>query len=81
MVIQLEEEIKRQGRQRQWLAERMNISPSYLTRLLNGERVWSEELKAKACEALGLEVSPFLFAPDCRLDRHYMSDDSTNEAA
>lgn len=43
-----------QERSLSWLARKTGKSPSYITRVLNGERNPSPEFKAKAAEALGV---------------------------
>lgn len=34
-------------RNQQWLADKLGISGAHLTRLLNGERVWTKDLREK----------------------------------
>lgn len=45
--------VREQGRRHMWLAERLGVTPGHVTRLLNGERRWTEELRPKAAQALG----------------------------
>lgn len=54
-----------QGRIKSWLAGQIGVSPPHLTRLLRGERPWTEERKVRCIAALGLsaEEAEGLFDP------------------
>jgi transcriptional regulator with XRE-family HTH domain len=49
--------LEAQERTASWLARKTGKSPSYLTRVLQGERRPSADFKARAAEALGVPVS------------------------
>jgi transcriptional regulator with XRE-family HTH domain len=51
-----------QERDRSWLARKTGKSPSYVHRVVNGERRASEDFKRRASEALGVPAS-LLFPP------------------
>lgn len=51
-----------QERTAAWLARKTGKSPSYITRVLNGERRPSDEFKARAAEALNVPAD-LLFPP------------------
>lgn len=46
--------LQAQERTASWLARRAGKSPSYVTRVLSGERKPSADFRAKAAEALGV---------------------------
>jgi len=48
--------VEEQGRLKTWLAARMGVTPSHLTYLMRGDRVWTEERKQLCLEALGLSA-------------------------
>jgi transcriptional regulator with XRE-family HTH domain len=48
--------LAQQERNASWLARRTGKSPSYVTRILQGQRRPSDDFKAKASEALGVPV-------------------------
>ena len=50
------EVLEEQGRKRIWLAKKLGVSPGHLTRLLQGERPWTEELVERAVELLGIRL-------------------------
>jgi transcriptional regulator with XRE-family HTH domain len=59
--MSLQQVMEQQGRRRDWLASQTGYSPSYVTRVLNGERTPSPVFRAKASKALGvaeLELFP-----------------------
>ena len=51
-----------QERERSWLARKTGKSPSYVHRIVNGERRPSDDFKAKSAIALGVPES-LLFPP------------------
>lgn len=53
MVIRI---LEAQGRNRTWLARQIGVSPGHLTRMLNGERPWTEENKRRAAQVLGVPI-------------------------
>lgn len=57
MEPQLQAVLDQQERTASWLARRTGMSPSYVTRVLQGERRPSDEFKAKAADALGVPTS------------------------
>jgi len=61
-MLAIERIMDERGHQQAWLAERMGIHQSYLSKLLAGERRWTPELKQKAAAALALPAD-VLFLP------------------
>jgi len=57
--------IREQGRRKSWVAYRMGISPSYLTRLLNGERPWLPYLRERIARVLAVPESVLFPASNC----------------
>ncbi len=55
--------LNQQERTASWLARKTGKSPSYVTRILLGERRPSVDFKARSAEALGVPVS-LLFPAD-----------------
>lgn len=49
--------LEQQERTAAWLARRTGKSPSYVTRVINGERRASEAFKAAAAEALNVPMA------------------------
>jgi transcriptional regulator with XRE-family HTH domain len=58
--------LKERGTEQQWLARRLDISDAYLSRLLSGERPWTEALKDKVAESLMLPRAVLFFEAECR---------------
>lgn len=54
MGHRLEAVLAQQERTASWLARRTGKSPSYVTRVLNGERRPSADFRQRASEALGI---------------------------
>lgn len=54
MEPQLQAVLDQQERTASWLARKTGKSPSYVTRVLQGQRRPSEEFKARAADALGV---------------------------
>ncbi|HYI66333.1 MAG TPA: helix-turn-helix transcriptional regulator [Candidatus Limnocylindrales bacterium] len=54
MLEELRQELERQERSAAWLARKTDFDPSYVTRVLNGERKPSPVFQARAAEALGV---------------------------
>lgn len=44
--MNIRKEIKKQGLRQDWIAEKLNISTSYLSRLISGERKNEEKLNS-----------------------------------
>jgi transcriptional regulator with XRE-family HTH domain len=59
--------IDTQGRKFAWVAERLGISYSYMTRLLSGGRRWTPALRARVAEVLRVPEEVLFCASDCRL--------------
>jgi plasmid maintenance system antidote protein VapI len=57
--------VKAQGRRQVWLAEQLDISPAYMTYLLNGRRQWTPELKTKVAAILGVPEGVLFLSSDC----------------
>lgn len=60
-MLLIEQIIEEQGRRRNWLAQRLGVSPSMVTLLLKGERRWTAEYRRAAAEALQIPEA-ILFA-------------------
>lgn len=56
MTTNLRRIMEQQGRRHVWLAELTGVSPSHVTRVMNGERQPGPEFKRAAAEALGVPV-------------------------
>lgn len=54
MIIEVQAELERQDRTVAWLARRCDLHPSYVLRMLKGERPITEEFKTAAAEVLGV---------------------------
>ncbi len=52
--LRVAEVLQEQGRQKGWLADVLGVSRTHLTRLLRGERRWTEEHRKTAVLALGV---------------------------
>lgn len=57
MTTNLRRVMERQGRRHIWLAEQIGVSPSHVTRVMNGERVPGPEFRARAAEMLEVPES------------------------
>lgn len=55
--------LESQERSLSWLARKTGKSPSYVTRVLNGERNPSSDFKQRAADALGVPET-MLFPPE-----------------
>lgn len=56
MTTNLRRIMEQQGRRHVWLAELTGVSPSHVTRVMNGERQPGPEFKRAAAAALGVPV-------------------------
>lgn len=54
MTTKLRQVMEEQGRRHVWLAELLGVSPSHVTRVLNGERQPGPDFKREAAQALGV---------------------------
>lgn len=61
MTTKLREVMERQGRRHVWLAEMVGVSPSHVTRVMNGERTPGPAFRERAAAALGIPADE-LFA-------------------
>jgi transcriptional regulator with XRE-family HTH domain len=52
------------GRRKDWIARQMGISPSYLSRLLSGDRAWTERFRKAFSQAVGIGDEALLFGPN-----------------
>lgn len=76
------EAIRAQGRRQAWVAEQMGISPSYLTKLLDGRRPWLPHLRGAAARVLNIPEALLFLAGDCReTEENIMHNDDTQEPA
>lgn len=57
MEPQLQAVLDQQERTASWLARKTGKSPSYVTRVLLGQRRPSEEFKSRAADALGVPAA------------------------
>lgn len=48
------------NKSRRWLADRVGISPSYMTNICNGEKVPNGEMLIRLSMAFGVKVSEFI---------------------
>jgi transcriptional regulator with XRE-family HTH domain len=60
--------IRIHGLRKDFVAEQMDISPSYLSMLLSGERQWTEPLQQIFAVAVGMREDAISFASMCTLD-------------
>ena len=44
--------VEQQGRRKVWLAEQIGVSPSHVTRVMNGERTAGPDFRRRAAELL-----------------------------
>jgi len=58
--------LEERGVRRLWLAKQLNISPSYLTLLLQGKRRWTERLKCETERVLMFPREILFFEGGCR---------------
>lgn len=63
MLEALRSELEEQERSAAWLARKTGMSPSYVTRILNGERRPSPEFQRRASDALGVPAEQLFEAP------------------
>lgn len=56
--------LKSRGLKHVWVARRMGISRFYLSRLLSGERTWSEELQRLFALTVGMDETSIAFGPE-----------------
>lgn len=54
MTTNLRRIIEQQGRRHVWFAEQLGVSPSHVTRVMNGEREPGPEFRKKAAALLGV---------------------------
>ncbi len=54
--VRLNDLIEARGLKKQWVADRLGMTPSHLSRLLRGERVITETVALKAAELFGVDV-------------------------
>jgi len=63
-MLLIEQIIIAQGRRRDWVANQLGVSPTMLTRMLQGQRRWREGTQQAAAQVLGWTGSlEELFAP------------------
>ena len=53
-TTKLRQVMEQQGRRHVWLAEQIGVSPSHVTRVMNGERVPGPDFRERAAELLGV---------------------------
>ena len=53
-MVRVREVVRERGLRQDWLARRMGVSDAHLSRLLRGERAWTEGTRAAVAEALGM---------------------------
>jgi len=51
---ELDRVMQHQGRKKIWLAEQLGLHASEITRLMSGERQWTDEQRATVALALGV---------------------------
>ena len=55
-MLKIVQVVKDQGRMRIWLGDQIGVTPSHMTRLMQGGRRWTKEMKERAAVALGWPV-------------------------
>jgi len=68
------------GIRQDWLARQLSISEAYLSRLLSGERPWTDHLKDEAARVLMIPRAILFFEEDCRLRLQDSCSTTTTEA-
>lgn len=51
--------IREQGRQKQWVARQIGVSPSEMTKILRGDRVLTLPQAQRLAQALGVTIEDF----------------------
>lgn len=60
----LREVMEQQGRKHVWLAEQTGVSPSLITRIMDGERTATPAFRREAAKALGVDEEELFPAPE-----------------
>lgn len=68
------------GIRQEWLARELGISDAYLSRLLSGERNWTNALKDEVARLLMIPRQVLFFEDDCRLRLQNLCPATTSEA-
>lgn len=76
----IEDLLWEQGRRKDWLARQIRIHPSYLSKLLSGERSWTLKMKARVAEALSVPVDDIFFGSGARRNEQNESEIEAVEA-
>lgn len=63
-LITPKQALKLLGKQQDWVADQMEIHKSYLSRLVNGRRPWTPELKKAFSLTIGLPEEAICFTSD-----------------
>ena len=61
MVLRITRIVEEEGRRKTWLAERVGVSPTHLSRLLQGKSPWTAKRRELALAALGRGEGERLF--------------------
>lgn len=56
-----EQVIEARGLRKDWVAKQMGISAAYLSRMLSGDRRWTEPLQERFAVAVGMDRSAIFF--------------------
>lgn len=73
--------LRERGTRQRWLAGKLGISDAYLSRLLSGERRWSETLKDKVAHSLSVPRETLFFEGKCGQEPRKLGDETTDEGA
>ena len=68
--------LEHRGISQRWLATQLAISESYLSRLMSGDRGWTDELRSKTARLLQTP-SALLFPYDCVLRPQSVKSEAT----
>lgn len=81
MYVRVGAEIAKRGFRKDWIAEQLGISPSYLSKLMTAERTWTPELRSQMARLLGVDQEALFFEPENRqTDDNSQRPEDTNEA-
>jgi len=67
-LITPKQALKLLGKQQDWVADQMEIHKSYLSRLVNGRRPWTPELKKAFSLTIGLPEEAICFTSDVHIE-------------
>lgn len=62
--------LERRGTMQRWLARELDISDSYLSFLLSGDKPWTNELKDRVAQVLMIPRAVLFFEDECSRELH-----------